>query len=134
MKRHLTRVLEGMLNRLSADPALIYELVIAFETFVFGLWLLHPAETFAQSRTFVYMSHWAPEWVWGFVFASVGTIQIVSILIYYRAAVNAFSLLASMMWIITVSSFYFSNPQSTAIPTYILAAVGNIVLAISYRR
>lgn len=51
------------------------EFSLGFVAFLFGGWLLLPAETFEISPTYIAMKQLAPEFLWGFAFVILGGFQ-----------------------------------------------------------
>ena len=100
------------MRRLLSEESFARWLVLGF-----GVWLLFPNNTFADSPTYSVMATVAPEWAWG----------VCAVVIAFGWAVGQgrmiFCFLAVLFWLFVVLGFGRANFWSTGTITYSIIAL-----------
>lgn len=90
-----------------------------------GAWLLNPHwQTFASSKSFDAMSHWAPEEVWGVAILLLGLLQMGAFIREHRHLRMAGTLSGVFVWFSIGIAFGLVNIASTGVVVYPLLGLG----------
>lgn len=106
--------------------------MVGLESFLFGLWLLLPIQTFTASPNFDVLEHWLPEEGWGALFLVVGTAQLLALFAARVRPVRLAYTAAAILWFALCVGFGFANPYSTALVTYPLFVLANLVISLQW--
>ena len=101
----------------------LLELFLGVYAFTFGVWLLLPFQTFTSTSSYEIMQRLASEWIWGMAAASIGAVQIVSVVWMFAWGRKWDSLLATFFWSVIGITFLLSNWSSTGGALFSLMAL-----------
>jgi hypothetical protein len=121
-KESLATVLLRPLN-----PALI--IILGVYTIVWGLWVANPFwEVFSSAELYGALSHIAPEWFWGCLAITAGTVTVYGAVKRHYGPLTRGAQIAGWHWLM-ISIFYFiGDPLNTGgITALFLAFYGAVV-------
>ena len=132
MKQLIRKLLDALNFYLWKANTETGELLLGFTGLVWGIWLLHPAETF-QLPSYQGFIEVAPEWAWGLAFLLLGLFTLYATLINSYKCRRLSTLANVIGWTFVMTAFFVHVPQSTAVPVYFLIALSSIWLHIRVR-
>lgn len=98
----------------------ITEAILAFCALSWGIWLLFPFDTCTSAPTFTFFCRIAPEWVWGSLMASGGSVLCWGIFRGGDCRIRRAALmLLSITWFVVWITFLIGNWRSTAAVNYL---------------
>lgn len=99
------------------------ETMLGIESFLWGLWLLLPFDTFSASPVYSVMNQIAPEHVWGIGMIVLGIAQIMVLCTHNPKARYIFSTGALFVWLFTDVGFWLSGSPSAAPTVYLIPVI-----------
>lgn len=110
------------------------EMLVAVEAFSIGVFLFLPFSSFTSSPTLSVMGRWLPEPVWAHLFLWVGMAQFVALASERHRFIRLTATIAAVLWLIVSVSFLYGNPYSTALVTYPMFVLANLVIIARYAK
>lgn len=89
----------------------------------YGLWLLLPVNSFANSVSYEAMAELLPEWAWGVLFLTAGGVMLTGVLKRRRVWQEQGVFALCVLWAIVFGSMAAVNWASTGIPTYFMLSL-----------
>lgn len=119
----MTRLLHWLAHALRNRQTWALEYFLAYQSLVWGLWLLLPFSSFGQIPDAFTVLGLIPEWAWGALFAGHGIAYLVVLPRGRPDLCRRAALILGWLWLTVLVSLLLTIPLATSTPVYGLYVV-----------